>query len=240
MCSAERDPQRGPERDCAPAAFFFDVNETLSDLSSVADAFASVGAERSLAATWFSTVLRDGFALTSAGSDASFLDIATTNAWQALRGAALDGDLADAVDTVLTAFATAGLHDDVVPGLRNLQSGGHRLFTLSNGPLATAERLLQEAGLRSAFAGLLTVEDNTPWKPARAAYVHALAQTGTRAPAYLVAVHPWDIHGAAMAGLMTVWVNRSGATYPAHFHSPTFTVSNLGEIAAHVDPSRVV
>jgi hypothetical protein len=27
----------------------------------------------------------------------------------------------------------------------------------------------------------------------------------------LVAVHPWDIHGAAQAGMGTAWVNRTGA-----------------------------
>lgn len=47
----------------------------------------------------------------------------------------------------------------------------------------------------------------------------------------LVAVHPWDIHGAARAGLGTAWVNRSGAPYPAYFAEPDYTVTSLPELA---------
>ncbi len=32
--------------------------------------------------------------------------------------------------------------------------------------------------------------------------------------AMLVAVHPWDIDGAARAGLATAWINRNGGVYP--------------------------
>ncbi|BAS11180.1 haloacetate dehalogenase H-2 [Arthrobacter sp. Hiyo4] len=43
----------------------------------------------------------------------------------------------------------------------------------------------------------------------------------------LVAVHPWDIHGAARAGMRTAWLNRSGGSYPEHFQDPDFTVTTL-------------
>jgi 2-haloacid dehalogenase len=86
-----------------------------------------------------------------------------------------------------------------------------------------------------AFDDLLTVEGRTPWKPARAAYVDAVARTGTTGPAYLVAVHPWDVHGAAEAGLSTAWVNRAGIPYPAHFTPPTVTVASIGELVRHLD-----
>jgi len=47
----------------------------------------------------------------------------------------------------------------------------------------------------------------------------------------LVAVHPWDIDGAARAGLSTAWVNRTDAPYPAFFTPPTHTVSGLTDLA---------
>lgn len=219
----------------APVTLFLDVNETLSDLSTVADAFERVGAGRPLAATWFASVLRDGFALTSAGSPAAFVDVATADARSLLGAASLDGPLDGAVAEVMTAFASVALHPDVAPGLRALHAAGHRLFTLSNGPAASAERLLGEAGLLDAVDGLLSVEGHTPWKPARDAYRGALARTATDGPAYLVAVHPWDVHGAAAAGLATVWVDRSGAPYPGHFHPPTLTVTGLDQLAGQLD-----
>ncbi|MBH0129183.1 HAD family hydrolase [Salinibacterium sp. NK8237] len=214
----------------APVTLFFDVNETLSDLSPVADAFEAVGATRDRAASWFASILRDGFALTSTDSDARFLDIATVNARDALGSSPITIPLDDAVDAVITAFSSVQLHEDVAPGFRSLADAGHRLFTLSNGPASNAERMLTEAGLADSMTGFLSVEGYSPWKPARAAYESALTRSETAGTAYLVAVHPWDIHGAANAGLSTVWVNRTKATYPKHFVSPTLTVETLGEI----------
>jgi 2-haloacid dehalogenase len=220
----------------APAVtIFLDVNETLSDLGPVAEAFHRVGAERELAATWFASVLRDGFALTVTESPAIFLDIATDNARALLRQARLDVELHRAVDTVMTAFQQVKLHPDVAPGLRTLHEAGHRLFTLSNGPTSTAERLLRDGGVLDTFDGLLTVEDHTAWKPVPAAYLQALKDTETMGSAYLVAVHPWDTHGASTAGLSTGWINRFGESFPEHFDRPTLVASSLTDFAEQLD-----
>jgi 2-haloacid dehalogenase len=214
-----------------PVTIFFDVNETLTDLTALADAFDDVGAHRLLAATWFSTVLRDGFALTSAQSEASFAVIARSVARDLLDGSPLDCELDTAVDAVMEAFARVPLHADVADGIRTMHNSGHRLFTLSNGPTANIRRLLGEAGLLEDFEDLLSVEGHSPWKPARDSYTDALSRTGTHDAAYLVAVHPWDIHGATVAGMSTVWVNRSGGLYPGHFLPPTVEVTTIGELA---------
>jgi 2-haloacid dehalogenase len=47
----------------------------------------------------------------------------------------------------------------------------------------------------------------------------------------LVAVHPWDIHGAARAGLRTAWLNRGGARYPDHFAAPDLSPTSLVALA---------
>lgn len=59
------------------------------------------------------------------------------------------------------------------------------------------------------------------WKPAREAYAYA-ARTCRTEPAgmALVAVHPWDIDGAARAGLATAWINRTGVPYPGCCRTP--------------------
>ncbi|MBT2502887.1 haloacid dehalogenase type II [Curtobacterium sp. ISL-83] len=217
-----------------PVTIFFDVNETLSDLSSVAEAFELVGASKSLAPTWFASVLRDGFALTASGSDAVFGDIARNNARDVLSDAPVTGDLDDAVDRVMAAFAAVSVHPDVAPGLHALHAAGYRLFTLSNGPTSTAERLLREAGAWESIDEFLTVEGHTPWKPARASYLDAVARIRSEGAVYVAAVHAWDIHGASQAGLSTIWINRSSRHYPAHFRPPTITVSTVGEIPAQL------
>ena len=84
----------------------------------------------------------------------------------------------------------------------------------------------------SEFERLLSVQDALAWKPARAAYEYAAQTCGTElAELLLVAVHPWDIDGAARAGMSTAWINRTGGPYPDYFTAPTLTVATLPELA---------
>lgn len=209
----------------------FDVNETLSDMSPLADSFTETGAPASLAKLWFAILLRDGFALTAAGDNREFAEIGA----EALRGLLAGSDLNmgtdAAVDHVMQGMAGLGLHPDVPDGVAALKAAGYRLVTLTNGSASVAEKLFTAAGIRDSLERLLSVEDAPAWKPARAAYDHAAAACGTD-PEHLllVAVHPWDIHGAARAGLATAWINRSGAAYPGYFATPDHTVTSLREL----------
>jgi 2-haloacid dehalogenase len=53
----------------AISVIVFDVNETLSDMSPLGERFSEVGAPAELARLWFSTLLRDGFALAASGDN---------------------------------------------------------------------------------------------------------------------------------------------------------------------------
>ncbi|WP_323791322.1 haloacid dehalogenase type II [Nocardioides sp.] len=211
----------------------FDVNETLSDLEPMGERFADVGAPAHLAPTWFAGVLRDGFALTAVGASAPFVEIAGNHLRIVLGGVDLDRPVDDAVSHVLSGFGALDVHPDVADGVRSLAADGHRLVTLSNGSASVAEKLLEAAGLREHFEALLSVEDAGVWKPAAGAYAYALERCGVEAAdAVLVAVHPWDIDGAARAGLRTAWIDRNGSTYPDHFTAPDHHVTSLDELAA--------
>jgi len=210
----------------------FDVNETLSDVTALGARFADVGAPESLAALWFASVLRDGFALTAVRSAARFADIGAEQLRTLLPRAGVTGDLDGAVEHVLSGFSSLPLHPDVGPAVRALHDQGLRLVTLSNGAASVAESLLGSAGLRDLFEHVLSVEDAGAWKPAPAAYAFAGQRCGVAAEEMvLVAVHPWDVDGAARAGLRTAWVNRDGGHYPAYASAPTYTVTSLEDLA---------
>jgi len=216
-----------------PSTIVFDVNETLSDMSPLAGRFEEVGAPASLAKLWFATLLRDGFALTAAGGNGSFAEIGAEALRGLFAGMDLDRDPDAAVEHVMAGLAGLGLHQDVPEGVKALKAAGFRLATLSNGATRVAEKLFNDAGIRDSFELLLSVEDAPAWKPARAAYGYAASTCGA-APdeLLLVAVHPWDIHGAAKAGLGTAWINRSGVQYPKYFQAPDYTVPALDQLAA--------
>ncbi|WP_258802333.1 haloacid dehalogenase type II [Pseudarthrobacter sp. NS4] len=217
----------------SPSTIVFDVNETLSDMSSLAERFEEVGAPASLAKLWFATLLRDGFALTAAGDNRPFAEIGAEALRGLFAGMDLDRTPDGAVDHVMAGLAGLGLHADVPEGVKALKAAGFRLATLTNGSTGVAEKMFADAGIRDSFELLLSVEDAQSWKPARAAYEYAALACGA-APAelLLVAVHPWDIHGAGRAGLGTAWINRSGGKYPGYFQAPDYTVSGLDQLAA--------
>lgn len=224
------DPHTEPAR--RPKVVIFDVNETLSDLGGLARVFADVGARPELAATWFSGLLRDGFALTVTGTNPDFATLAKAS----LRGVLQANGVADAdvaADTVMGAFTQLPVHSDVIDGVRALAGAGIRLVTLTNGSASVAQGLFERNGITDCFERLLSVADAPAWKPAKSAYEYALGECGvSAAEAMLVAVHPWDIHGARGAGLSTAFVNRVGTPYPGFFDRPDIEVATVVELAA--------
>ena len=222
-----------------PALIVFDVNETLSDMSPMRGRFEAVGLAGHLAPTWFASLLRDGFALTVTGANPAFAELAE----ESLRGL-LDGlsdDVDAAVAQVMSGFGQLPVHVDVLDGIRAMHALGLRLVTLSNGSTAVAEGLLERNELHDAFDALLSVQDAPAWKPAASAYQYALDTCRVPATdAMLVAVHPWDIHGAHEAGLRTAWINRTGGRYPRTMHLPDLQADSLTGLAQQLSRARSI
>jgi 2-haloacid dehalogenase len=214
-----------------------DVNETLSDLTGMRAAFTAVGLDEAEAEPWFTGVLRDAFALTVLGDNPSFAEVARSSLVVRLRASAPGSDAVSSADRVMQQFLRLRTHEDVVPGLTALSRLGCRIVTLSNGSADVARMLLAGTTAGEVVEDYLSVTDAGAWKPAAAAYVHALVRTSVPAGrAMLVAVHPWDLEGARRAGLRTAWINRTGGSFPTHFGGPEVTVRDfvaLAHVLAH-------
>jgi 2-haloacid dehalogenase len=218
-----------------PSVIVFDVNETLSDMAPMGGRFAEVGAPEPLARVWFAALLRDGFALAAAGGNEPFARLAEGALRVVLAGTSLNRPADEAVEHVLAGFAEFGVHPDVPEGVRSLRRHGLRLVTLTNGSADVADRLLNRADLRSQFERLLSVEDAAAWKPAPAAYAYAArACSVSMEQMLLVAVHPWDIHGAHQAGMRTGWITRRQAPYPGYFAVPDLQAPGLAALAQQI------
>ncbi|HEX8005023.1 MAG TPA: haloacid dehalogenase type II [Trebonia sp.] len=218
-----------------PDVIAFDVNETLSNMAPMAQRFADVGAPGELAAVWFASLLRDGFALTITGDNEKFGRIAEGMLRTVLASASLNRPPEDAVRHILAGFTELSVHPDVHEGVRLLASDGISLVTLGNGSSVIAERLLTKAGLLDYFDRLLTVEDAQAWKPAPAAYAYAARACEVDAgQMMLVAAHPWDIHGAHRAGMRTGWISRQPGSYPEYFTAPDIHAPSLAALARQI------
>ncbi len=114
----QRPPQRGPpgESGRSPASgrpVFFDVNETLSDMSPMAQRFEDIGAPSHLAKTWFAGLLRDGFALTAVDASASFARIAAEALRVSLHALPLNRGTEEAVQHIMDGFGGLQVHSRV-------------------------------------------------------------------------------------------------------------------------------
>ncbi len=213
----------------------FDVNETLTDLSALGARFAHVGApvtEQSLS-LWFAGVLRDGFALATAGAYAGFREVADCGLRAMLTESGdWNGDPDEAAGYILDGFAELPLHSDIEPGIRALSAAGLRLATLTNGAVATSDAVLRRAGLRDCFESLLDVSAPRAWKPSVVAYHYAVEHLNADATeTLLVAVRPWDVDGARRAGLQAAWLRRGATVYPSVMNESTYSVADLRELA---------
>lgn len=217
-----------------------DVNGTLSDTARLADAFEAVGAPGHLAQTWFTGVLRDGIALTLHGDAHRFADVALAGARSVLHHAGTPPErLEDAALAVVEAVGALPLHPDVLPGLQALRDLGLRLVPLSQDAAGTTDRLLAGGGAGDLVEGALSAADAPGglWKPAPSTYAWALDQVGATAQeALLVAAHPWDVDGAARAGLTTAWVDRpapggASSPHPGVMIEPDLAVPGLDALA---------
>ena len=220
-----------------PEVVVFDVNETLSDMSPLGQRFEDVGAPAHLLPTWFASVLRDGFALAVVGAQERFAVLASSVLTTVLAQAGVS-DVEGGVQHVLAGLPELEVHADVPDGVRELRRAGLRLVTLTNGARENTEILLTRAGVREEFSDLLSVEQAGIWTPARQAYEHAVRTCGVPAERMLmVAVHPWDLDGAARAGLRTAWIDRNGTPYPAHSRPPDLTATSLTDLARQLTGS---
>jgi 2-haloacid dehalogenase len=213
----------------APSVALLDVNETLSDLAPLAERFEQVGAPGDLLPTWFAATLRDGIALAASGRYADFPDVARGALRQLLaRIEGLGPPLDEAAGHILAGIGTLPVHPDVEPGLRRLRDAGLRAATLTNGSAASAEGLLERAGVADLVERTFDVSEVGRWKPAAEPYEHACRKLGVPpGAAVLIAVHPWDVHGAMCAGLRGAWLDRHGDPYPGVFLAPDVRASDL-------------
>jgi FMN hydrolase / 5-amino-6-(5-phospho-D-ribitylamino)uracil phosphatase len=118
------------------------------------------------------------------------------------------------------------LYEDVPAALARL-GRRYRLFALSNG---NAD--LRRCGVSDLFEGHVTAIAAGASKPDARIFAQLLRAAGVDAAQVLhVGDDPHaDVHGAAAAGMQTVWLNRDARPWPAGLPAPARTISTLDQI----------
>jgi 2-haloacid dehalogenase len=212
----------------------FDVYGTLIDTAGVTEAlrqhagqeaaaFSSLWREKQLEYSFRRALMQNYVPFTICTRQA--LDF-TCNAFQ-LNISDTDKDELMAGYRKLPAFA------DVHASLPVLQERGFRLFAFSNGRPDDVAALLENSGISSYFAEVVSTDEIKSFKPNPAVYAHFLRRTeATGKEAWLISGNPFDVIGAISAGLRGTWVKRSArALYDPWEIQPTVTISTIAELA---------
>lgn len=111
------------------------------------------------------------------------------------------------VYSILPAF------EEVSESLIKLKKEGYRIFAFSNGKKDAVEKLLDNAGIKDLFLGIVSVDDLKTFKPSPAVYAHFLRTANVNGnEAWLISSNPFDVTGSISAGMKSAWIQRSSET----------------------------
>ena len=194
-----------------PEVIFFDVNETLLDLTPlVASVGEALGGRPELAPLWFTTLLQYSLVATVADRYSDFGEIGAACLRMVARNHGIELD-ERAAQRHLAPMRSLPPHPDVMPALERLRTAGFRLATLTNSSTAAVADQMRNAGLAGFFESSLSVEEVGLYKPHAHVYRWAARRVGVDVSGcLLVAAHGWDVAGASWAGMRTAFVARPG------------------------------
>lgn len=218
-----------------PEVIFFDVNETLLDMSPLKKAVNAAFGSPAAFNQWFGLLLQHALVVTVTDEYLNFgtlADAALDMAAHMLQTKPLTHAEKHDLTSLLTQLPA---HPDVPAGLDQLRAAGYRLVAFTNSPPATLAAQLRYAGLADYFEQALSVDAVRRYKPHPDTYHYALGQLGVAAAqAMLVAAHGWDVAGALHAGLLAGFVARPGQTLYPLAPPPTYQAPTLAELAAQL------
>lgn len=195
-----------------PKVLFFDVNETLLDLTDMKQVISeALNGREDLLSLWFTTMLQYSLVTTASGQYEHFGNIGAA----ALQMVAANNDIEiseeDARKTVVNSLRGLPAHPEVKEALAQLNNDGYTLVSFTNSSNEGVKKQFESAGLTEYFDERLSVEDIGKFKPFTDTYAWAARKMGVKPEeCMLVAAHGWDVAGALWAGWRAAFINRPG------------------------------
>lgn len=133
---------------------------------------------------------------------------------------------------LISAYSILPAFTDAVDSLEAIKNAGHRMLAFSNGQANAVHTVLENAGIRDYFEGIVSVDEIQTFKPNPATYTHFLSSTETEAEnGWLVSSNGFDVIGAVAVGMKAAWIQRSTAVvFDPWEYRPSVTLSSLSEL----------
>ncbi|WP_027066747.1 MULTISPECIES: haloacid dehalogenase type II [Maribacter] len=216
-----------------PKVLFFDVNETLLDLTAMKDSVAkALNGRNDLLPLWFTTMLQYSLVSTVANqyNDFAIIGAAALQMVAANNGITLSHD--EAKKSIVDPIRSLPAHPEVPSALQSLKDAGYKLVSFTNSSNKGVETQFINSGLTKYFDQRLSIEDMGKFKPHVDAYNWAARKMKIQPQeCLLVAAHGWDISGALWANWRGAFISRPGAQLYPLSPTPEINEPNLKLIA---------
>lgn len=206
----------------------FDIIGTCFSLDSPRTRLVELGAPAHALQLWFAQTLRDAFALSHAGGYRPLKEVLEAELPRTLKMIGVEASSVE-MSRVVDSFTELEPQPDALESFRILVEAGWKLVALTNGSEDSTRKLLEHAGARQHFTDILSCDAVQKTKPHPDVY--ALPKRDAEGDVWMVAVHAWDIAGAARAGLRTAFVTQEEKDYLSIYPQPEVVTSNLLEAA---------
>ena len=217
----------GPKR---PKMVAFDIIGTVFPLEPLRASIVALGLPPAGLEGWFAAGCRDAFAMAAVGDFKPFTTVLEAALEGVLAEQGLDAPAHDR-KALVKQLETLEAREGAREAFALLVDAGIPVMALSNGAKSSTKALLDRAGFSDLVEEVVSVDEVKLAKPRTEVYLHAADKAGIKpAELALVAAHPWDINGAAAAGLVTAYL-AADRPYSSAMRSPDLEAETLPELA---------
>lgn len=215
-------------------AVFFDMNETLLNLSLLKVQFDKHFDDKYVVKYWFAKLLHSSTIMGIMDAYRNFGELAGI----ALENVFFENNkpLSEKVKTeILGEFRMLPAYNDVRPAIELLKENDIRIIAISNSSSAMIKEQLTNAGIFELFDSYYSVDDVRKYKPFKNIYQSTASQEGLRPEdVVMVATHDWDLFGAKKAGFKTAYIKRKEVIYHPYYLQADYKDSNLLDLIRQV------
>ncbi|MDO6470284.1 haloacid dehalogenase type II [Maribacter sp. 1_MG-2023] len=195
-----------------PKVLFFDVNETLLDLTKVKkEVGKALGGREDLLSLWFTTMLQYSLVTSASGQYKPFGHIGAAALQMVAANHNINLTEEDARKTISESMGNLPAHPEVKEALAQLKNAGYKLVAFTNSSKDGLKKQFENAELTEYFDEMLSVEPTGKFKPFTDTYAWGAKQMGLELEeCMLIAAHGWDVAGALWAGWRAAFISRPG------------------------------
>lgn len=212
--------------------YVFDAYGTLLDIGAAYYAILKdrTGLAHTHAEVWRNRQLEFAWVDMLTGQPPDFWHVTERALDAAMAATGLEDDHA-LKQALLDSYQTCDAFSDAKPVLDEIRRRSDAVLVFSNATPMMLETAMNAASLGFEPDHLISVDDAGVYKPDARSYGYLLKRL-QQAPADItfISSNPWDVAGAAHAGLKTVWVNRHQQAFPYASSPPNKVISALSSL----------